>query len=829
MKRRSQINISKLEPGSHLPPGSGGKAVGLNRIIAEGLDVPPTWIVLPASSDEEIRNLSLEIETEGITSVAVRSSGAEEDNKEHSFAGIHETKLGISPQNLLPAVRKVADSVFSRTASEYRKNLELDTAVESGAVLVQAMVQAESAGVAFGLSGVKDRLVIEAVEGLGEAAVQGIVTPEKLTLTHTSTGWCLNNRQARWQPFSFILTEGRIKQFEIPKENQGTQILNNDSAAFIADGVQRLQKKLSEMLDVEWAIEGDQVYFLQARPQSRPLDPEIPPGRNWTRVNVREILPDLPSAFSRSTFPHFVDAGFKTVYKKLGLKNIDDLPILQSVHGRPVFDEDLIFLPADKFGMPRRLSQIFLGDLGEESDAKFIAVNYFKALRHPIFVYRSVKMAFSAEKLAEKFIQETRLSVPKADTLSLADINDEELLMKAETAIETFLSPFAFHAQNVASAVGSAHYGIISMIKEIAHPGAVISMLTAGGEPTVTTRQIDDLVSVAVRMRSWPGSREFLTDMTESHTRIACWKTNLPKDIWEGVRAWLEKYGHRGPFESDLAMPRYNDDLRLFGGLLAPLVLSGEGQPEPQTKKARRERISSEAWDKVNQHLGILGRYIFRKRFELLKKLMALRENLRNEGMAAMAVIRSYILELGRRLVDRENLDRVENIWHLSLEEIKRACSDLDFDAQIAVQREISRQRAWRHIKVPNRFSSDDIPNFSRETGVPILKGKTMFGNGISPGVAEGEVFVIQTPQEGFRRKSGSILVTAATDPGWTPLFSRAIGIVTELGGILSHAGIVAREYGLPCVSNVKDVTSNLKDGDIIRIDGTIGSIEIIS
>lgn len=135
---------------------------------------------------------------------------------------------------------------------------------------------------------------------------------------------------------------------------------------------------------------------------------------------------------------------------------------------------------------------------------------------------------------------------------------------------------------------------------------------------------------------------------------------------------------------------------------------------------------------------------------------------------------------------------------------------------------------AWRRVEVPNRFTSEEARDFFSSIAGPGLFGEVLKGTGISPGVVEGRVCVLRSPQEGVRMESGSILVTAATDPGWTPLFARAIGVVTEIGGMLSHAGIVAREYGLPCVSNVSGITGHLKDGDMVRIDGTSGLVEIL-
>jgi pyruvate,water dikinase len=356
----------------------------------------------------------------------------------------------------------------------------------------------------------------------------------------------------------------------------------------------------------------------------------------------------------------------------------------------------------------------------------------------------------------------------------------------------------------------------------------LITRLVAPEIRTVSTRLTDELTELAIAFRRWDGGARFLSELTEAHRGPARWEESLPPDLFAEVRAWVDRHGHRGPWESELGSTRYRDDWRIFGRLLRPLVCAEEDPESPAARRARLEAERDRAFAEVRRLVGPFRRWMVRKGIARLGKLLALREELRNETIAAVypsAVFR----EAARRLEERGRLARRDDIWDLSLDELIRALTDPDFDAVVAVARERARRAAWRRIEVPNRFRSEDVPGFRyrpRERGCPAV---VLAGTGISPGSAEGRCRLLTTPEDGVALEAGEILVAHTTDPGWTPLFARAGGVVTGMGGTLSHAGIVAREFGIPCVSNVEGVMHRLRDGQLLRIDGTKGEVEVTS
>jgi pyruvate,water dikinase len=186
---------------------------------------------------------------------------------------------------------------------------------------------------------------------------------------------------------------------------------------------------------------------------------------------------------------------------------------------------------------------------------------------------------------------------------------------------------------------------------------------------------------------------------------------------------------------------------------------------------------------------------------------MLAREELRSEFTRHASLSRREYLELGRRLVAKGQLDAPEEVFHLTVDEVERTVREPDFDARTAVARERARRAAWRRIEVPNRFTSEEVRSFPHRGVTTTGAEASLRGTAVSPGEVEGRACILRSPYDEAKMERGGILVAPTTDPGWTPLFARAAGVVVELGGVLSHSATVAREYGLPCVSNIDGAT----------------------
>jgi pyruvate,water dikinase len=260
---------------------------------------------------------------------------------------------------------------------------------------------------------------------------------------------------------------------------------------------------------------------------------------------------------------------------------------------------------------------------------------------------------------------------------------------------------------------------------------------------------------------------------------------------------------------------------------LRPLVL-GADEPGVEVRRVRRRVEWEEAWRAVCAGSGWLARARLRAAVRDVGRLTLLREKLRSEWMRDWGLARRDLLEVGRRLAGRGGLDAEEEVFHLSLIEVERALSEPGFETRSAVARQRARIAAWRRVEVPNRFTSEEARDLPRRVAPELDDAVRLQGTAVSPGVVEGIACVLRSPFDEVRMRPGGILVAPATDPGWTPLFARAAGVVVELGGVMSHSATIAREYGLPCVSNVPGAVERLRDGDLLGVDGTLGVVEVL-
>lgn len=814
--------VQPIVAGRVLPPEAGGKAHGLAFILGAGLPVPPAWVVLPGADADELAALARALEARGLASLAVRSSAADEDGALASFAGVHETELGVPPARLPEAVAAVAASTTSRRATSYRRQLGLAPADRGCAVVVQELVRAEAAGVAFGRG--SDEVVIEAVEGLGTVAVNGEATPEMLTLRRADDGWIVARRTHRLQRVALRAGVAGAEKTALAEECQRSELLAPAPAARIAAGLRALEAAAGSPLDVEWALSGGHVAFLQARPQTRPVASSLPPGEWWTRANTRDIIPDLPCAFTRAHAVAALDRAARIASSRQGVRPARGIPLAASVHGRVVFNERAFLAPGDALGLGdafREWVRTFAGGGGRSNEVPALDRRLF--LRHPVIALRNLLWTRAAERDAREYL----LWLRGARGLRATDDRPDDAALLERVRTNPAIAGTDRWVPIVAQLIAS-----IAVANMEARPylggldaASLLPDLMPGSWVSLSTRLIEDLVEIATRLKGWAGARDFLADAPRD---VDGWEAKLPTPIWVRVREWVREYGHRGPFETDVSWPRYRDDLRLLARALAPLVASPETQIDTDNRRLGRFHRSEAVWRGVRPAVDPLQHDRLRRKLRALARKVALREELRFEVMIDNCEVRDLLLEMGRRMATAGRLDEPDDVFHLELAELERATADPGYDARAAVRRELARQAAWRRIEVPNRFETGEIDGMpSRGLSVGTLHG-ALHGTAVSPGIVEAPVAVLRSPDEGERLPTGAVLVAPATDPGWTPLFARAAAVVVEIGGLFSHAATVAREYGLPAVSNVEGITDLLHDGDVVRVDGSRGVVEVL-
>jgi pyruvate,water dikinase len=815
------VAVLPIDAGVELPAEAGGKAEGLRQTLRAGLAVPPAWCVLPGGGDDALRALADALARRGIASVAIRSSGADEDGGAHSFAGVHDTALAVPVEGLREAVAAVAASALSERARTSRRARGLGPAGGPCAVVVQEMVEAEWSGVAFGREG---GVLVEAVEGLGETAVNGDATPEAIELARDADGWRIERRWPRRQ--AEALRAGPDGVARIPLRAPLRE-LDASVAVEVAAGVAALERARGVPLDVEWASRAGRVLFLQARPQTRPLEDPLPAGERWTRANVADTFPEVAGVLARTLVVDALDRLIREVARRVGLPLAPEVPLAAAVAGRVVLNERALFHIPDAVGIPRAWTQVMVGCAGTGSNA-YVRPDPRKVLRHLGVLLRAGVFALGAERRARAHSRVLRDRFRERSALRLETLGDEALVALSERLIpegqETLLT-----VMRVTVAFQQAvSQGALALEAHPA-PAALLARLLDPALVSVSTQQVEDLVELARALRGWDGARDFLGDLGEEHAGRDHWRGRLPAAHFARVEAWLARYGHRGPYESDPAQPRYGEDLRLLAAALRPLVAAAEEPETAEARRARRRGDAAAAWKEVAGVHGHLVRLRVRGPARRLARLMLVREELRSAMTLQTLLSRRVGLELGRRLVDRGQLDAAADVQFLAWEEFLRTVRDPGFDARGAAARERARIAAWRRVEVPPAFRSEDVPGFPRRGAAPAGGETVLRGTAVSPGEVLAPACVLRTPGDAAKMRTGGVLVAPSTDPGWMPILARSAAVVVELGGVLSHAATVAREYGLPCVSNVDGATRRLRDGDLLRVDGTHGVVEVIA
>jgi rifampicin phosphotransferase len=299
---------------------------------------------------------------------------------------------------------------------------------------------------------------------------------------------------------------------------------------------------------------------------------------------------------------------------------------------------------------------------------------------------------------------------------------------------------------------------------------------------------------------------------------------------------FLEQYGHRGLFETDWSLPRYREDpTPLLHAIRAhleapPRVVSSDAA-------AQQAREADAVWRAFEQKLTWLQRGTIlpqaHARIRRIKQYYVWREKCRSEMVRVIAAVRRLHLVLANRFVTNGWLDEPNQYFLATLDEIGDVIRDPQTGPRlrsIAMERSAEMERN-RQIPMPLLMRESELPRLIRAASAGVVSDTDddLHGQTVSGGSVEAEVVVIDSPADFGRMKRGAILVTRATDPSWTSLFTLASGVIVEVGGVLSHASTIAREFGLPALANVRNATKRLRTGERIRLDATGGTIRRIS
>ena len=800
--------------------------------------------------DEISERIVAAYELMGRPPVAVRSSATAEDLPGMSFAGQQDTFLNvIGDEALMDAVVKCWGSLWTARAIAYRKRYGIDQSNVSLAVVVQEMVQSDTSGVLFTanpLSGRRTETVIDATFGLGEALVGGRVEPDHFVV-ESNSGKVLQKEigtkstTIRGQASGGVTVESTVRRSE--------QAISDDQVGHLSELGKRVADYYGEPQDIEWALAEGKLFLLQSRPITS-LFP-VPHSPHDTDLQVYISLGAIQGVLGPFT-PLGLDmlrgmfAGIAGIFGDDA--TLYDQRLLYAAAHRPwIRVTGALRSPIGRLILRKALPLVEPGAAqviqGLVKNPQFqlagVSLRFFTSVApFLLHILKSAKSAFldpdshahSVQTVVERHIATVSERTDK--TRTLAD-RVELLEWLCYNAQFPFLLPILIPPVIVGYASLALLTGIVSLLSrsdpEI-QPELALE-LTRGLPNNVTTEMDLQLWQVAGRIRTDPDAAAlFLTEDAETIASM-CQAKSLPPTTQNVLDGFLDRFGMRGVAELDIGRVRWREQpVSIVRSLQSYLSISDDNlAPDRVFQKGKAEALQTidlladtaiRAWGTP------LGGWLVRLLARRVRRLAGYRETPKFTMVRISGILREALLESGQKLTDEGILERPDDLYYLTVKELRTLAMGAPGDWRKLVRsRRTADKNEARRQPVPRLILSDGTAFYAGIASSAGPEVDILSGSGVSPGAVEGTVKVVFNPLEAGL-EPGEILVCPGTDPSWTPLFLAAGGLVMEVGGMMTHGSVVAREYGIPAVAGVDRATERLRTGQRVRVDGSSGTIE---
>lgn len=745
-------------------------------------------VPLPAPLQAEIIDTARAVADGG--PVAVRSSATAEDLGEASFAGQYRSLLDVGPgDEVVDAVRLVWASLWHAAPRAYRRHVAGGAHVEpSMAVVIMAMVPAVSAGVVFTVDpgGRPGAMRIEAVEGLGEELVSGRRTPRAVVLARSGS-------DAPDEPFPAV-----------------------------RDRALAVERWFARPQDIEWAWDGDTVWIVQSRaitttPSGSVGAEDAASGRRHTTAGIGEMVPGVLPPLVWDVARPLLEEAFRALFDDLGALPADLGPersFVRQVRGRAVLDVDTLAEVAERLpgGSPELLEHQLFGASGERAPLDDdSAERSLRGFAHAVRVMRSRRRARLDAATCIEAADDLLDQLPP-----LADLDDDALLMLRSRVLDLAARAMAAEVAVAASAV--AAHGLVEQMLEryLGADEAVrwarrVTTPPLSGLARAARRRRRDLeeagVDVASLGRSWATAREALVASGSGH-------------LAEAIEELMRRSGSR----SVVAGPAWIEQPDALWAIVASAPTESLGTSVDEDRTALLELLAARpGWRRTRLLTGQLvdvRRHIIERHVTDAVELLAEREAAKSAVLALGGVLRRLHLVVGHRLAAAGSLDAAAEVDLLTGRELIAAVRG---EVPGRPEREGRRRRIeeWRSgPELPISFRGDPTTALAN-----VPTGDRFDGWAASAGRFTGRAVVLDAP-DAEAVDATSVLVASSTDAAWLPVFLACGAVVVERGGPLSHAAIVARELGLPAVTNVPGFVEAVRDHPVsVTVDGDVGVV----
>lgn len=815
---------------THSAEHLGGKGAALKALENSYAHIP-AWFPISETenlSDEDILQKAESLNAEYF---AVRSSGAKEDGAEHSFAGQYQTKLYVPCSGLLEAIQEVKESNKSAHLTTYKETQGISDNT-SPTVLVQKMLQPVSSGVAFSQNPMtqdEGSVLISALWGVGSALVSGDGDADSWTVKagqiHSRT---IADKEFFHQPDADA-AEGTssVRQSE---EKRNLPSLSDDQVLEVAALSLLCEKYFGTPQDIEWAYEGETLFLLQSRPITT-LKKEEGELTVWDNSNIAESYSGVTSPLTFS----FAERAYEHVYREFcKMLSVPEERIQQHdavfskmlghVQGQVYYNlnswyQVLALLPG--FSINRSFMEQMMGvkePMPEEIVEKIIQQTQTSPLQDGMNLLQTIGGLVSAHRSLSPSIASFYVRLERALSTGMEAYTTPEELVSHYRDLERQLLK-QWDAPLINDFLAMIFYGVLGKLcaKWFDDPSLQNTLLLDCGE-IISAEPPKRMQEMAQVLRESPELQGQIVATNEVREREGLILSH--PQLGALYTSYLEKFGDRCMEELKLESKTLIDaPAPLIDGLIA------------LAQSPRRSSVEEKPFDVdgLVSGLSLLKRKVFSWVLRHAREKVRNRENLRFERTRLFGRVRQIMLALGRNYTKAGALPSPFAIFFLKLEEALEYQKVLENTAETLALVEERELKQETFLTPPDRFQTrgEIRPELFAQTDETVEPLDELQGVGACPGMVKGRVRVLRSPKDATL-KMGEILVAQQTDPGWVVLFPSASALLVERGSLLSHSAIVAREMHIPCIVSVPKITSQLKTGDLVQMNGNTGEIQVL-
>jgi phosphohistidine swiveling domain-containing protein len=784
----------------------GRKAAPLHALLLAGFAVPPGFVVpaeVEVDSDLQVE-LELAVAAVGGYPVAARSSGHLEDLPGASFAGQYVTRLEVrSTGELVEAIAECRASARSPQVAAYLRKNGLDESQARVSVLVQRMVEADLAGVAFSIhptTGREEHALLECCRGLGEKLVSGRTSPSRYVLSLADAAI------VEWQPGA--------DQVEIDADLLGQ----------LRARILELQAHFGCPQDIEWAIDQRRkLWILQSRPIT--LIQWRTDIQEFTTADFREggVSARVCTPLMYSLYRDAVQASMQRYFTDIKLlsRNAPQQKWIDFFYGRPYWSASAV--KAALLKVPGFDEDVFDKDLGIQK--QYGPSGPARTPTNVRTVLPAIPVAIAVERSYRRHLKYTEKYRNWFLPREAGYLKEAQSFGRASDAdfLRLFREVLGFHLQT-----------------ESDYFTTIYNNANFQGDLKKLLHRLSAASGVQISAVALMGGLQDVSHMNSQRDLVQLVK--VAKRDGLGSRAWddaLSRFIARNYFhadvELDISTPRWGERPDRVRQIVEDILGSGIEPRDPDEAakvqfaqfSAEERRIIAALRRSVWQRLRF--ERAFRKRLSLARTYLRRREEMREYSTRAYNVVRRFAIELGERLRQKKMLQDADDVFMLDTQEVAELDTQGDRWAELAATVRFRRlmYRGYRTLQPPGELGRNITQSVSASEAV--ISGELVLkGIGCSAGVATAIVRVVTTLEHANTVQPAEILVTRFTDPGWTPVLGLVSGVVTEVGGLLSHAAVIGREYGIPAVLNVPGATQILKTGQMVEIDGSAGTVKVL-